>query len=109
MDRQELKRRMVEYKGGRCELCGYDRSLRALDFHHVEPSKKRFNIAGSHLRSWRSLVSELDKCILVCSNCHDEVESGVTAIPDAIAARARRANRASPTFVRRGPGRPAAS
>ncbi len=65
---------MVEYKGGACCLCGYDRCLRALDFHHLDPKKKRFSIAGGHTRSWSSLRQELDKCMLVCSNCHIELE-----------------------------------
>ena len=50
--REMLKRRMVEYKGGRCELCGYARCLRALCFHHLDQDAKRFTIAGSHLRRW---------------------------------------------------------
>jgi hypothetical protein len=65
---------MVEYKGGSCGLCGYDRCLRALDFHHLDPARKGFTLAGSHLRSWKALRAELDMCILVCSNCHAELE-----------------------------------
>ncbi len=74
IDRVEAKRRMVEYKGGACHLCGYARCLRALDFHHVDPRTKKFSIAGSHTRSWESVRQELDKCMLVCSNCHVEIE-----------------------------------
>lgn len=72
---------MVEYKGGACQLCGYARSLRALDFHHVDPTTKQFSIAGSHNRSWDSLRAELDKCLLVCSNCHGELEGGFRRLP----------------------------
>jgi hypothetical protein len=72
---------MVDYKGGECQLCGYNRCLRALDFHHVDPATKRFHLAGSHNRSWESLRAELDKCLLVCSNCHDEIEAGKAQIP----------------------------
>ena len=61
---------MVDYKGGRCERCGYDRCLRALCFHHVDPGAKRFRVAGSHLRSWASLTGELGSCVLLCHNCH---------------------------------------
>jgi hypothetical protein len=68
---------MVDYKGGGCCLCGYDGCLQALDFHHLDPAKKRFTIAGGHTRSWASLRTELDKCMLVCSNCHIELEPGV--------------------------------
>lgn len=75
-DRRALKQRMVDYKGGgACVLCGYSKCLRAMDFHHLDPSSKRFNIASSHNRSWESLRLELDKCILICSNCHFEIEA----------------------------------
>jgi hypothetical protein len=75
VDRLELKRRMVEYKGAACQLCGYDGCLPALDFHHLDPAKKSFRLAGAHTRSWASLKEELDKCLLVCSNCHIEIEA----------------------------------
>lgn len=77
VDRTELKREMVAYKGGRCEACGYDRCLRALCFHHVDAASKRFHFAGSHLRSRRSLWAELDKCVLLCMNCHNELHAGL--------------------------------
>lgn len=76
-DRRALKQRMVDYKGGCCEICGYERCLRALDFHHRDPATKRFNLAQGHNRSWESLRLELDKCLLVCSNCHLEIEGSV--------------------------------
>jgi hypothetical protein len=68
VDRDALKREMVRYKGGRCQACGYDRCLRALCFHHSNAGLKRFNFAGSHLRSRKSLWAELDKCVLLCMN-----------------------------------------
>jgi hypothetical protein len=74
-DRRELKQRMVDYKGGACVLCGYSKCLRAMDFHHLDPSSKRFNIASSHNRRWEALRLELDKCMLICSNCHFELEA----------------------------------
>jgi hypothetical protein len=70
-ERQELKQRMIAYKGGRCQRCGYSSCSRALSFHHIT-GDKRFNFAGSHTRSWSSLRAELDKCILLCLNCHAE-------------------------------------
>ena len=69
--RQALKKRMLEYKGGQCQRCGYDRCIAALAFHHVL-GNKRFNVAGSHCRSWTALRAELDKCVVLCMNCHVE-------------------------------------
>jgi hypothetical protein len=63
---------MVAYKGGRCSACGYNRSLAALCFHHRIDEPKAFGIAGSHSRSWATLQEELDKCELLCLNCHVE-------------------------------------
>jgi hypothetical protein len=79
--RQTLKRRMVEYKGGRCEHCGYAKCLRALGFHHRDSAAKRFNIATSHLRSWDALRNELDVCALLCHNCHAGIHSAAEGKP----------------------------
>jgi hypothetical protein len=70
--RYSLKKEMVDYKGGQCEICGYDKSLRALQFHHTDPSEKDFNIGD--VSSMNEVVKkELDKCKLVCANCHSEI------------------------------------
>ena len=71
--RHDLKNKCVEYKGGKCERCGYNKSKRALAFHHLDPSQKDFGISGSHGRSWEAIKKELDKCIMVCHNCHSEL------------------------------------
>ena len=68
---RDLKKRAVEYKGGRCEVCGYAKSVAALDFHHVDPSQKDFAIS-SKVGKWDRIKQELDKCRLLCANCHRE-------------------------------------
>lgn len=74
--RKELKRRAVEYKGDRCVLCGYDKTLVALTFHHGD--NKEFGIgAKGYTRSWAKVKAELEKCILVCANCHAEIHAGL--------------------------------
>lgn len=72
--RRELKLLAVEYKGGCCEKCGYDKCIAALEFHHLDPNEKDFGISSSgHTRSFEKLKIELDKCIMVCANCHREI------------------------------------
>lgn len=67
------KKKSVEFLGGRCQICGYDRCLSALSFHHRDPRKKKFSIASSYNVSWKKLEKELKKCDLLCLNCHAEV------------------------------------
>ena len=68
--------------GGRCQLCGYDRHPAALQFHHVDPSTKGFALGASGLtRALEVMRREAAKCLLLCSNCHAEVEVGFAALP----------------------------
>jgi hypothetical protein len=71
--KRNLKKLMVEYKGGSCHKCGYNKYLGALDFHHINPEEKDFN--PSHLKTYilnDMVKEELDKCLLLCANCHRE-------------------------------------
>lgn len=72
--RFRLKEKSVEYLGGKCSKCGYNRCIIALEFHHKDPSKKSFTISGKHCLSWQRIREELDKCVLLCANCHREEE-----------------------------------
>jgi len=79
--RRKVKRILVEEAGGACILCGYDRCVAALEFHHLEPGEKRF--ALSHRGVARSIASaraEAARCTLLCANCHAEVEAGLVAV-----------------------------
>ena len=67
--RKSDKARLVELRGGRCEDCGYDRDLSALQFHHRDGKDKSFSISFT-VRSWNSLVAEVEKCVLLCASCH---------------------------------------
>jgi transposase len=76
--RQKVKDILVREAGGACAVCGYDRYVGALGFHHVDPANKRFSL--SHMGVARSLQRarlEARKCVLLCANCHAEVEAGV--------------------------------
>jgi 5-methylcytosine-specific restriction endonuclease McrA len=71
--RKKLKELAIEYKGGKCERCGYCKSHRALEFHHLNPAEKDFGIGDKgHTRSFEKIKVELDKCIMLCANCHRE-------------------------------------
>lgn len=72
--RKKVRLMAIEYKGGRCQICGYDRCLEALEFHHLESKAKDFGISDKgYTRSWARIKTELDKCILICANCHREI------------------------------------
>lgn len=71
--RKELKIKAVKYLGSKCSKCGYSKSYNALQFHHRDPTKKDFGISSKGLIKFESIKSELDKCILVCANCHAEI------------------------------------
>jgi 5-methylcytosine-specific restriction endonuclease McrA len=72
---KRLKTELVQIAGGKCSMCGYDKYLGALDFHHQDPSKKEFGISEGIIRySKEKLIQEIKKCILLCKNCHAEVE-----------------------------------
>ena len=89
--RTEMKQEAIRYKGGRCVLCGYDKCARSLVFHHRDPSKKGFCINSKYIRlSWGNLRGELDKCDLLCANCHGEVHADGAIVQREDAASARR-------------------
>jgi hypothetical protein len=73
--RRRRKQRLIEYKGGKCQQCGYDKPIySAYDFHHRDPKQKDFTISHSN-RGFEFLKKEVDKCDLLCKNCHAEVHS----------------------------------
>lgn len=81
--RRAVKRILVEEAGGACRLCGYDRCIAALEFHHVVPAEKRFSISYRGLaRSLARAREEAEKCVLLCANCHAEVEAGTAMLAE---------------------------
>ena len=63
--------RAIEYKGGCCEHCGYDKYHGALQFHHKDPTQKDPK-EFSRKKNWERFKAEVDKCVLLCANCHAE-------------------------------------
>lgn len=80
---QKIKRILVEEAGGRCAICGYDRCIINLHFHHVDPNEKSFNMSISGGKAIASYRAEAAKCVLVCANCHGEIEMGLVQSPPA--------------------------
>jgi len=78
--RRMIRQKALDYKGGRCEICRYNKCSDALEFHHADSSSKDFSISEKgYTRSWQKVKEELDKCILVCSNCHRELHASNAA------------------------------
>lgn len=76
IDRQrKIKADYITYKGGKCEKCGYNRCQAALEFHHIYPKVKEYGIAKNKFYSLDKTKAELDKCLLVCANCHREIHN----------------------------------
>ena len=83
--RKKLRTLALEFCGNRCKICGYNKSTRALSFHHIDPKTKKFGISMRGMtRSWQKIEDELQKCVLLCSNCHAEVHDGITQLPGVI-------------------------
>jgi predicted HNH restriction endonuclease len=72
------KARAIEYLGGACTVCGYDKHPSALQFHHRDPTTKSFTIGNVANRAWKIIEAELDKCDLICANCHAILHSDRT-------------------------------
>ena len=66
-------RQLKKEYGNKCTRCGYDKCVDALEFHHLDPAQKEFHLGEARGRSIDKLRQELDKCILVCRNCHTEI------------------------------------
>jgi uncharacterized protein (DUF849 family) len=81
--KQKIKRVLVEEAGGGCAVCGYDRTVFNLHFHHVDPDTKEFRLSMSNGRSLETFRQEAQKCVLVCANCHGEIEAGLIPSPPA--------------------------
>jgi len=78
---RKLKRLLVEACGGRCVVCGYSRAIRNLVFHHVDKADKSFEMSMARGKSEAAYRAEMAKCVLVCANCHGEIEEGLIPSP----------------------------
>src|SRR5690349_3864190 len=70
--RKGLKQQLVDHFGGQCQMCGYFKSVVALQFHHPDDNKEFGLAAKGHTMSWEKALAEASKCVLICANCHAE-------------------------------------
>jgi 5-methylcytosine-specific restriction endonuclease McrA len=70
----DRKLELIKLKGGCCEKCGYSKNLSALTFHHINPDDKSFNVEMRNIANheWGAVLEEVEKCQLLCHNCHHE-------------------------------------
>ena len=82
--RNNSKSRMIQAFGGKCCICGYDKCDSALEFHHLDPSEKEttFGRLRANIKSWKKIVEEMRKCVMLCSNCHREVHANLVSVPE---------------------------
>ncbi len=79
--RKKIREMAIKYKGGKCVLCGYKKCIQALEFHHIKSAGKDFGISDKgYTRSWERVKKEIDKCVLICANCHKELHVGTTQL-----------------------------
>ena len=73
--------KIKERRGGKCEHCGYNKCLKALEFHHLDPTQKDFTISNDHFKLAEA-VEESKKCVLICANCHRELHDNLWNIKE---------------------------
>lgn len=78
--RKANKEKLIAALGSKCEICGYSRCVAALDFHHRNTSEKEFELGDKMRMSLTTLLNEVSKCALLCSNCHREVHAGLISL-----------------------------
>jgi hypothetical protein len=82
MWRKEIKSILIDILGGKCNICGYDRCIEALDFHHIYPDKKQSSISNYIISgSIDDCLMEIEKCLVLCSNCHRELHANIITCP----------------------------
>jgi transposase len=79
--RARVRTALIAEAGGRCAICGYDEHPAALQFHHVDPATKTFTLRDGDTRSLARMRDEASKCVLLCANCHAQVEAGAADLP----------------------------
>ena len=79
--RKIRKQDLIKVKGGKCCICGFSFYPEALEFHHVNPREKSYQLSSGSCRAWEKDLQEVKKCALVCSNCHKGIHAGILTVP----------------------------
>lgn len=87
--KQRIRRLLILEAGDHCQSCGYERLRKNLHFHHLDPSKKEFGLTSGNGKSLARFREEAKKCVLVCANCHGEIEAGIRPAPPSMEDRTR--------------------
>ena len=74
--RHKQRKKAIERKGKQCIICGYNKCYDCLDFHHIKGTDKNFNLSTAWQKKWEEIENEIQKCFLLCRNCHGEYHSG---------------------------------
>jgi len=93
-----LKLEAIRYKGGKCQKCGYDKCYAAFDFHHRDPNIKEYAWNDLKKRSRKTIFEELDKCDLLCANCHRETHVDPDLMATVVQRNKDRIKNKAPTF-----------
>ena len=80
--KRRVRATLLAAAGGRCAICGYGRCSQSLHFHHVDPGHKRLELGSHRGAALATFLLEIDKCVLLCANCHAEVEAGLKDAPE---------------------------
>ena len=73
--------KIKQLRGGACIKCGYNKCIKALEFHHIDPAQKDFTISNDHFKL-KDAVEESKKCVLLCSNCHKELHDNMWTLDE---------------------------
>ena len=70
--RIDLKQKGIDFLGGKCRDCGYNKCIAALEFHHKDPNEKDYDFLRKCETTWDLMKEKIKNCVLLCANCHRE-------------------------------------
>lgn len=76
------KLNQLKLEKGCCEICGVFHPACCFDFHHIDESNKKDEVSklASKGYKWETILSEVDKCIMLCAPCHRKIHAGLLTL-----------------------------